>query len=387
MSDAAAPRALVSGGRCFALPDGAVALPVASLRPVPLGGAGLLGIALVEGAAVPVLAPAPGLGNGPAWALAQLPSGRAVLAGEALLDTVPEEAEALPVLALGGRKPPPPMRRSRYAVAAPEARAVRGLPAALALELGGQSLVVPLALLETVLPMPALQPAGLGPAALGIAATVGGPVLVLDPAPLMEEPPGPERPTHLAIFRHAGRRLGLPCAQLRPAPGGGARLAAKLDGLLPALGAALEIEAPAPTPAEPMRALLVCEAAGATFAVPVEEVEAAIPPVAPSAAPAGAGARLRGVVAHRGEVLPVLDGGERLGRAPVLAGPGREAPMLRLALPSPVALAVDQVNGLRQVPERLIVATDEPGPAFAIATVGEQRILVCHAAALAEGVA
>jgi chemotaxis signal transduction protein len=387
MSDAAAPRALMAGGRCFALPEGAVALPVGSMRPVPLGGAGLLGIALVEGAAVPVLAPAPGLGNGPAWALAELPSGRAVLAGEALLDSLPEEAETLPALSIAGRKPPPPMRRSRYAVAAPEARTLRGLPAALSLDLGGQSLVVPLALLETVLPLPALQPAGLGPAALGIAATVGGPVLVLDPAPLMEDPPGPEKPTHLAIFRHAGRRLGLPCAQLRPAPGGGARLAAKLDALLPSLGAAAPVETPAAAPAEPMRALLVCEAAGAAFAVPVEEVEAAIPPVAPSAAPAGAAARLRGVVAHRGEVLPVLDGGERLGRAPVLAAPGHEAPMLRLALASPVALAVDQVNGLRQVAERLVVPTDGPGPAFAIATIGEQQVPVCHAAALAEGVA
>ena len=383
----ATPRALLAGGRCFILPEGAVRVPTAPLRPMPLGSGALLGLALVDGMALPVMAPAPGLEGGPAWVLALGHSGRAVLAGEAVLDFVPEEAEPLSGFSLGTRPPPSPLPPPARATPQQAPRSVRGLPAALALELGGQTMVLPIALLDTVIPMPMLGPAkGMGEAVLGIAMTAQGPVPVLDPAQLAEAPPDDAKPTHLVLFRHAGRRLGLPCTQLGPAQGG-ARLAARLDALVGEIGPAA-VEATMPiAPEEPMLALLFCETGGEPFAVPAEEVDAAIPPTIPAAAPEGAAGGLRGVVAHRGEVLPVIDGGERLGRAPVMSERGREVPLLRLAGRNPVALAVNHVSGLRQVPERLLEPVSDHGPAFALAVLGGVQVPVCHAAALTESVA
>jgi chemotaxis signal transduction protein len=381
----AEPRALAAGGRCFALPPGAAAIPAAPLRPVPLGAPGLLGLALLDGQALPVLAAAPGLPGGPAWVLLDGPAGRVILAGEALLEAAPPGAEPLAAARIAPRPAPPPLPASGGEAWAVPARAARGLPSALAAELGGLRMVLPFAALEHVLPLPRLRPApGAGPAALGLALAGGEPVLVLDPARVLATGPPAEAPAELVVFRHAGRRLGLPCARLRPARGGEPTLAARLDALLPELGPApLGVAAHPPAP-EPSRALLLCLAGTEAFALPVEEVIAAIPPTAPAPAPSGGALGIRGVVAHRGEVLPVLDGGERLGLAPVLGAPGAEAPMLRLAGPRPVALAVTQVTGLRRVPERLVVPTAAEGAVAAIATLNDQPVPVCRAALLGD---
>lgn len=387
MSDAT-PRALMAGGRRFVLPEGARAIPPAPLRPLPLAMEGALGVALLDGLALPVLSAAPGLAHGPAWVVLDGPAGRVVVAGEALLDEAPPDAEPLQAVPLGTRPAPAPLPAEGTAMPlAP--RAARNLPAALMAQLGGLRLAVPLSALETVLAMPALRRTpGVGRAALGLASAPGGPLLVLDPAGLMEGEATGQAPVQLAVFRHAGRRLGLPCAQLVPTTEDGSGFADRVEALLAELGAApLGTIAP-PPPAEPMRALLLCEAAGQPFAIPVEEVVAAIAPLAPSPAPdraPGTGSSIvRGVVAHRGEVLPVLDGGERLGLAPVLVAPGSEAPMLRLAGARPVALAVSHVTGLRSIPERLITASAGEGLVAAMATLGEQVVPVCRAAALAE---
>ncbi|MGG5822190.1 chemotaxis protein CheW [Falsiroseomonas sp. HW251] len=390
MSDAP-PRALLAGGRAFALPEGARAILPGPLRPLPLAADGVLGVALLDGIAVPVLAAAPGLGHGAAWVLLDSTAGRLVIAGEALIEDLPAEAGPLPLAALGSR--PAPRALPDEGAAAPHAaRAARSLPAALMARLGGLSLALPLSELETVLAMPPLRRTpGVGGAALGLASAPGGPLLVLDPARLMEGEATGQAPIQLAVFRHAGRRLGLPCAQLVPTTEDGSGFVERVQALLPELGAApLGTTAP-PPPAEPMRALLLCEAAGQPFALRVEDVVAAIAPLSPSPAPdraRGAGSMpggivVRGVVAHRGEVLPVLDGGERLGLRPVLQGPGSEAPMLRLAGARPVALAVSQVTGLRSIPERLITAAAGEGMVAAMATLGEQVVPVCRAAALA----
>lgn len=375
-----APRALRAGGRAWLLPDGAAALDPAPLRPVPLGAAGLLGLALLEGGAVPVLAAAPDLPGGPAWALLTTEAGRLVVAGEALLDEAPADALPLPLPRIGARAAPPPLPASAAASAAPPAREARERPASLVAEIGELALALPFAALERVLPMPALRPApGAGAAALGLGLAGDAPVLVLDPARFGAADAA--QAGQLVVFRHAGRRLGLPCARLRPARGEEVALAPRLDALLSELAPApLGDAAQAPAP-EPTRALLFCMAGGFPFALPVEEVVAAIPPVVPLPAPADAAPGIRGVVAHRGEVLPVLDGGERLGLPPVL-GPGEAAPLLRLAGAWPVALAVSQVTGLRRVPDRLVVAAAGEGVVGALATLGEQPVPVCRAAVL-----
>jgi chemotaxis signal transduction protein len=265
------------------------------------------------------------------------------------------------------------------------ARAARGLPSALAAELGPIRLALPLAALERVLPLPAIRPApGAGPAVLGLALAAGEAVLVLDTAMLAGAARPAEPATQLAVFRHAGRRLGLPCARLGPARGEEAVLGTRLDALLGGLGPAPVAAAAAPPAPEPTRALLLCMAGTEPFCLPVEEVVAVLPAVAPTPAPEGGGAGIRGVVAHRGDVLPVLDGGARLGLPPVLGAPGAAAPMLRLAGPRPVALAVTQVTGLRRVPARLVVAAAGDGVVAALATIGDAPVPVCRGAILGD---
>jgi hypothetical protein len=81
-------------------------------------------------------------------------------------------------------------------------------------------------------------------------------------------------------------------------------------------------------------------------------------------------------------VLPVLDAGVALGLPPVLGGGAQEAPLLRLALPRPVALAVAGVAGLRRVPERLVAEVGGEGPVAAVATLGDAPLPICRAAVL-----
>ncbi len=376
-----AERALLAGGRSFALPGDAVPVGPAPLSPAPLAAPGLLGIAVLGGEAVPVLSPAAGLPGGEAWV--RLPSAGVILAGERLVEPCPTGAEALSHPRIAPRPVPPAMPATGGAWAVP-ARAARALPRALALESGAGRIVLPFAALEHLLPMPPLRPApGTEGVALGYALAGGEPVLVLDPAALAGELPVDSVPL-LVLFRHAGRRLGLPCTRVQPAAPGEASAAAQLDALLPRLGAAPIAAASAPRAPEPSRTILLCEAGGQSFAFPVEEVTAVIPPVAPTPAPPGLGPRFRGVATHRGDVLPVLDAGLVLGHAPVLAAPGQEAPLLRLATPRPVALAVAAVTGLRRVPQRLVAEVAGDGPVAAVAALGDVPLLICRARALGE---
>lgn len=380
--------ALVAGGLAFLLPPGAQPVEPQRLRPAPLAGAGLLGIVVIGGQALPVMSPQPGLPGGEAWVMIDGPGGRLVMAGEAVVTPAPPDA--LPLLAprLSARPVPTAEPASGAGWAVP-ARAGRARLVAMAAEIGGLRLVLPFAALERVVPMPALRPApGAGAAALGYAVAAGAPVMVLDPAwaaesTLAEEP----LPGLLVLFRHAGRRLGLPCQRIEPARPGEVTLVARLDRALAELAAAPLGQVMAPPVPEPVRALLVCAAGGQAFALPVEEVQAVIPPMTPSPAPSKAefGGRLsafRGVAAHRGDVLPVLDAGERLGLLSVLGAPGAEAPLLRLAGARPVALAVSVVTGLRRIPERLIAAVAGDGLVSAIAEFQGAPLPICRAAIL-----
>ena len=375
--------ALVAGGRAYLLPPGTQRMEPVGLRPAPLAAPGMLGIAVLGGQALPVMAAAVGLPGGSAWALIDGPGGRLVVAGESWLEVAPPDAPPLLPPRLAGR-PPPPVEVSEGGGWAVPARVGRARLVAMAAELGALRLVLPFAALERVVPLPPIRPApGAGQAALGYAVAGDAPVLVLDPAWAAGAPADPAiEPTLLVLFRHAGRRLGLPCARIGPARPGEATLAARLDAALPDLLAAPMGQVAAPPPPEPTRALLVCTAGGQPFALPVEEVQAVIPPLAPTPAPEGTLTAFRGVAAHRGEVLPVLDAGERLGLAPVLAAPGQEAPLLRLVGIRPVALAVGMVTGLRRIPERLIAAVAGDGLVAAVAEFQGAPLPICRAAVL-----
>ncbi|MDP3418773.1 chemotaxis protein CheW, partial [Falsiroseomonas sp.] len=261
---------------------------------------------------------------------------------------------------------------------------------ALAAELGALRLVLPFAALERVVPMPVLRPApAAGPCALGYAVAAGAPVLVLDagwlmqPAPEVQQAaPEAQQASLLVLFRHGGRRLGLPCARIGPARAGEPTLAHRLDQVAEALTAAPLAEAAAVPAATPTRALLLCSAGGQAFALPVEEVVAVIPPQAPTPAPEGSEPAFRGVAAHRGDVLPVFDAGLRLGALAVLGWPGASAPLLRLAGLPAVALAVSHVTGLRRIPEQDIAAVAGEGLVSAVVAMGDQPLPVCRAAVL-----
>lgn len=375
--------ALLAGGRAYVLPPGTQRVEPTGLRPAPLAAPGMLGVAVLAGQALPVMAAAAGLAGGPAWAVIDGPGGRLAVAGEAWLESAPPDAAPLLPPRLTSRPVPASAPADGGGWAVP-ARVGRARLVAMAAELGPLRLVLPFAALERVVPLPPLRPApGAGVAALGYAVAAEAPVLVLDPrwAAGVTADPGVE-PTLLVLFRHAGRRLGLPCARISPARPGESTLAARLDDALSELEAAPLGQAVAPLAPEPTRALLICAAGGQPFALPVEEVQAVIPPVAPTLAPEGTLAAFRGVAAHRGEVLPVLDAGERLGLAPVLATPGQEAPLLRLAGLRPVALAVGVVTGLRRIPERLIAAVAGEGMVAAVAEFQGAPLPICRAAVL-----
>lgn len=411
---AEAPGALLAGGVAFALPPGARRVPARALRPAPLAASGLLGLTLLDGGAVPVFAAAPDLPGGGAW-VALPPAGGAVgagtvavVAGEALLDEAPAGAQPLPPLPAVAPRPAPPPRAVPVPGGAGWTAPVRrgggadgsgrahGL-SSLAVELGALRLALPFAVVERIVPLPSLRPApGAPDGALGYAIGGGGPALVIDPAWAAAGASPDARPhpaakaaeaTLLVLLRQGGRRLGLPCARVGPARPGDASLAARLESPAAAalLAAAPVMESAPPPPGVPTRGVLVCVAAGQSFALPVEEVVAVIAPQRPAPAPPGSVAALRGVCAHRGDVLPVLDAGERLGlgRA-VLDGPGAAAvPMLRLAGPRPVALAVGAVTGLRRLPEPCIApVADSDGLVAAVAELGDAPLPICSAAAL-----
>ena len=66
----------------------------------------------------------------------------------------------------------------------------------------------------------------------------------------------------------------------------------------------------------------------------------------------------------------------------VLDRPGAEAPLLRLAGPQPVALAVSHVTGLRRIPEHLIAAVAGEHLVSAVVAMGESPLPICRGAML-----
>ncbi|MGK7861825.1 chemotaxis protein CheW [Falsiroseomonas sp. E2-1-a4] len=378
------PEALLAGGQIFALPQDASVVEAAPLRPAPLAAAGMLGVAVVAGQVVPVMAAAPGLPGGSAWVMLDGPGGRVVVAGQGFVPLPPQGAPLLVPPRLAARRAPPPLPAADAAEGwAVPMRGAATRQMALAAELGALRLVLPFAALERVVPMPVLRPApAAGACALGYAVAAGAPVLVLDAGWLMQAETEVPQASLLVLFRHGGRRLGLPCTRIGPARAGEATLAHRLDQVAEALTAAPLAEAAAPPAPTPTRAVLLCSAGGQAFALPVEEVVAVIPPQAPTPAPEGLPPEFRGVAAHRGDVLPVLDAGLRLGGLPVLGWQGAVAPLLRLAGTPAVALAVSHVTGLRRIAEHDIAAVAGEGLVSAVVAMGDQPLPVCRAAIL-----
>ncbi|WP_419896852.1 chemotaxis protein CheW [Roseomonas sp. USHLN139] len=400
--------ALLAGGRAWRLPEGVEAVPPLRPRPLPGAAPGLLGLALQGGQLLPVLAP--GGAAGPVWLLcpAGEAGGRLLLTGEALLAEAPADAQPLELPpALLGLAPAAAVAPLRVAAAGPAATphpvAERAQASRLGLGLGGGRMLLPLAWLARVVPMPALAPApGLPPGALGLGlaaglgAGEGAPVLVLDARSLDPAlPEGRDAPL-LAVLAIDDRLFGLPCDRALPltAAQAGAFSAMPAGQLADVLAAAPALRRLAPPhharpspPAVPTRSLMLARAGTQLFALPLEEVAGVVPPQVPAPLPAGLAVDAPdGVVAHRGDVLPVADAGHALGGAPVLA-PGRAVPLLRLAGPQAVALAVTAVLGLRAVPLAGMVALEEGGIVAALLPFQGLPLPVCRAGPLARAAA
>jgi chemotaxis signal transduction protein len=335
---------------------------------LPGAPAGLVGVVALEGRLLPAWSwePAPA-----AWV--QLEGG--LVGGSAICPAPP----GAPPLSLP-EAPPPPAAAPRSATPAPARPAAPSPPATVLLRLGNAALSVPMAALRGLRPWPdRLVPVpGWPEGAMGYTETVDGPVLVLEPAWCLGAPVE-EAPGHLAVLLHDGRRLGLPCHGAAPGTGGPALLS-RLDGT--AQGTALLTMAPCPVPEVPAvpvprHALLLCRAGTARFFLPADAVEAVVPPRRPRPLPGGGG--LAGVCAYRGLVLPIRDAACRLGAGAMPPQP----PMLHLAGPHPVALAVSEVLGLRQVPAGDITPVAGNPLVAALVALEGQPVPLCHAAALA----
>ncbi len=260
--------------------------------------------------------------------------------------------EALPAEAPPRDAPPAPAGFTDPAPPAP-ARRASGL-ASLHLSLGGVVLAVPAALAEHILPMPPLRPMPGAPAGVaGLAEAGGAPVLVLSLGFVagMEEAGG--EPLLLLVLHHDGRRFGLPATRIEAGPAVPAL--AGFSGWLETEEAqgALAFAPPATEAATivpvPLRHLVICRIAGMEVALPAESVVAILAPTEPLPTPRQG---LAGVAAHRGAVLPVLDGGLVLGGVSALAPGGVKgpAPLIRLAVRPEVLVAVEHVAGVRALP-------------------------------------
>jgi len=342
---------LVIAGEVFRLPQGGrpVAAPV-PVRPVPGAPPGLLGLTVQDGQVLPV------------WSADAAPAAWVRLEGGLIGGTgfAPAPADA-PLLALPATSPASPVLPVPTPPAATAASAAPKPPVQAALRFGGVVLHLPLQSLAGIRPWPReLSPVpGHPPGAAGYADTVDGPLLLLD-AIWCFSAPGPqpaEAESHVAVLRHAGRQLGIPCGAVAPGETGPAflpRLETSEGRRLLAL--APRLRPPEQVSPRPSRSLLLCRAGGVSFFLPSEAVDAVMPPQAPLPMPWGTQpAFWLGACAHRGAVLPVADAARALGPVPLPQAP----PLLRLAGGRPVVLAVAEVLGLRTIPEDTITLLED----------------------------
>ncbi|WP_376087783.1 chemotaxis protein CheW [Roseomonas sp. CCTCC AB2023176] len=292
-----------------------------------------------------------------------------LIGGDEVLDPAPPDA--LP--ARRPRFPAAPPRLARVVEPAEPPREFASRVPDARLRIADTLLDIPLAAVQALTAMPEIRPlAGAAEGIAGLAWTEWGPVLVLDPTDCEAS-----RAPFLAVLTIEGRRIGLPCERFGPAPRGAAIPEGLKDpDLLRHAPLALPKQK---APETPTRLLLLARVGTAPVAFGVEDVVAVLPAREGGPAPRPSGP-VRGLVAHRGDVLPVLDLGESLGGAPVLRGGG--SPMLRLA-GAAVAVAVTSVGGLRSIPEPDIVGVPGEGTIAALARVDGEPVPVLRARAIA----
>lgn len=377
--------ALRASGRLLALTSTGRRLAEAPQpRPLPSAPPGMLGLAMVGRRAAAV------------WALSSQPrvwvafegEGGAMICGGDEVAPLSDRAELLRLPAVAPTSLPQPhavaRRPARLAVPAVQAPIVRS---GYVLTHGRHAVIVSLSTLDGLGTLPSTPPQPLAaslPGARGMIEAGGRVALLLDPAWCTGRPPDPfAAATLVALLRVEDRLLAMPVGRAVPGHEGTPledRLRATPEGRDLLAAAPPARPPPVRPPGETIARLLVCEAGGNRFAVAAAEISTVIAPLRPAPAPA-AGPALRGVVSHRGEVLPVLDLDRRLG-APLSAAALATAPLLRLLLARPVAVPVDRVLGLRAVPVPQLAAVAEDPIVSSLAPLDGGSVPVCRAARL-----
>lgn len=363
-------------GTVFAAPAGAWALTEAPVvRPLPGTPDGLRGVAMLDGRAAPAWA----LSHAPEhWIAVEHAGGIVLVGGERIVAPGPS-SPALEIPSLAPRALPERAfsRPSSETAAAPR-------PDRHALVHGAGVALVALGNLETLLNLTGLAPMpGMPRGALCLADVDGRPALVLDPGWCTARPDAPPPGPLVAVFRSAGRRFAVPVEQARPGREGvdlERRLAETAEGR--ALLAAAPQAGTADGAADGLLPLLVCAAGEARFALPVSEVATVLAPRPPLPLPAAGAPALRGVVAHRGEVLPLIDIDPRLA-SPFAEAALAASPMIRLVLPRPVAVPVQRILGLQMMPRRAIRAVAGDAIIAAMVQFEGAGLPLCRAATLA----
>ena len=319
-------------------PPGAQALPEAPIfRPLPGAPAGLWGICLVGRRSAPVwsLTPAPA-----AWITFEQAGGPIIVGGDALS----EPDAASPQLAM-----PPlvaqPLPTGTISTPAPAPGAI-AQPAPVTntgtyvLVHAGAAAIIPIEALEGIVDVPGLDLApqpGMPTGALSVLVVEGRPALLLDPGWCTGRD-GPPRPTSLLVVLHLdGRRFAVPVQQARPGSDGmdlTARMSDTQEGRALLAAAPAAGAPPTGARAEALQPLLICATREARFALPVAEIATVLAPRQPTPTTREGSAALRGVVAYRGEVLPVVDLDARLA-TPLTREMLALAPMLRLLCRGP----------------------------------------------------
>ncbi|MCW8084893.1 chemotaxis protein CheW [Sabulicella glaciei] len=267
--------------------------------------------------------------------------------------------------------PERPTREFAEPLPLPPASQRRAGIGALQLTLAEAGLVVPTSLawrihgFDAPVPLPA-SPPGM----LGVSLLDGAPVPVL----ALPGARGWRDAALLLELRHGGHRFALPAGRISALPSGGEDFTEWLGSREAASLLAMAPLAPADALAPPVanRDLVLFSAGGRDVALPVEAVVAVLPPLNPAPVPGGS------VAAHRGEVLPVLDAGPRLGGAPTRL----PAPLLRLATHPGRLMLVSAVAGVRAVPAAEIHPLRQGGLIAALARFGAAPLPVLSVAAL-----
>ena len=136
-----------------------------------------------------------------------------------------------------------------------------------------------------------------------------------------------------------------------------------------------------------MPQFVVLRAAGEAYALPIEDVREIVGDAPRRALPGQAAPWIAGVASIRGDLMPIVDLGIRLGGAAADPRAHRTLVVLEAAGSAPAALCVERVDHIATVAEHEVApAPAYAGPAAAgIAELGGELVVILRVSALLPG--